>query len=85
VVVDPVEAERLGASSQWIGCPLGPETGHRPLDATLYAAVEGRPSFGGPAARAVVVERNGNDKVTDYKLQDEDAMTGRFGCQPHLR
>ena len=36
----------------------------------------------GTPARAVVVERNENDKVTDYKLQDADPMTGRFGYLP---
>jgi hypothetical protein len=36
----------------------------------------------GTPARAVVAERNENDKVTDYKLQDADPMTGRFGYLP---
>jgi hypothetical protein len=36
----------------------------------------------GTPSKAVVVERNENDKVTDYKLQDADPMTGRFGLLP---
>jgi hypothetical protein len=33
-------------------------------------------------SRAVVIERNENDQVTNYKLQDADPMTGRFGYLP---
>ena len=36
----------------------------------------------GTPSSAVVVERNVNDKVTDYKLKDADPMTGRFGYLP---
>ncbi len=36
----------------------------------------------GHAVKAVVVERNENDKVTNYKLQNADPMTGRFGYLP---
>jgi hypothetical protein len=36
----------------------------------------------GTPSKAVVVERNENDKVTNYKLQDADPMTGRFGYLP---
>jgi hypothetical protein len=36
----------------------------------------------GTPPKAVVVERNENDKVTNYKLQNADPMTGRFGYLP---
>ena len=36
----------------------------------------------GTPSKAVVVERNENDNVTDYKLHDADPMTGRFGNLP---
>jgi hypothetical protein len=36
----------------------------------------------GTPSKAVVVERNENDQVTDYKLQNADPMTGRFGDLP---
>jgi hypothetical protein len=36
----------------------------------------------GTPAKAVVVERNNNDKVTSYKLKYADPMTGRFGYLP---
>ena len=36
----------------------------------------------GTPSNAVVVERNSNDQVTNYKLQDADPMTGRFGYLP---
>jgi hypothetical protein len=36
----------------------------------------------GTPSKAVVVERNQNDKVTNYKLQNADPMTGRFGNLP---
>jgi hypothetical protein len=36
----------------------------------------------GTPSKAVVVERNENDKVTNYKLQKADPMTGRFGYLP---
>jgi hypothetical protein len=36
----------------------------------------------GTPSKAVVVERNENDQVTNYKLQDADPMTGRFGYLP---
>jgi hypothetical protein len=36
----------------------------------------------GTPSKAVVVERNLDDKVTNYKLQDADPMTGRFGFLP---
>jgi hypothetical protein len=36
----------------------------------------------GTPSKAVVVERNENDKVTNYKLQNADPMTGRFGYLP---
>lgn len=36
----------------------------------------------GTPSKAVVVERNENDKVTNYKLQHADPMTGRFGYLP---
>jgi hypothetical protein len=36
----------------------------------------------GTPSKAVVVERNENDQITDYKLQNADPMTGRFGFLP---
>ena len=36
----------------------------------------------GTPSKAVVVERNENDQVTNYKLKDADPMTGRFGYLP---
>jgi len=36
----------------------------------------------GTPSKAVVVERNVNDRVTDYKLQNADPVTGRFGYLP---
>jgi hypothetical protein len=36
----------------------------------------------GTPSKAVVVERNDSDKVTDYKLADAGPMTGRFGYLP---
>jgi hypothetical protein len=36
----------------------------------------------GTPSKAVVVERNLNDKVTNYKLPAADPMTGRFGYLP---
>jgi hypothetical protein len=36
----------------------------------------------GTPSKAVVVERNENDQVTSYKLQNADPMTGRFGLLP---
>lgn len=36
----------------------------------------------GTPSKAVVVERNENDKVTNYKLQNADPMTGRAGFLP---
>ena len=36
----------------------------------------------GTPSRAVVVERNEDDVVTAYKLQNADPMTGRFGYLP---
>jgi len=36
----------------------------------------------GTPSTAVVVMRNNDDKVTDYKLKDVDPMTGRFGLLP---
>jgi len=36
----------------------------------------------GTPSKAVVVERNENDLVTNYKLQNADPMTGRFGYLP---
>jgi hypothetical protein len=36
----------------------------------------------GTPSKAVVVERNESDQVTNYKLQDADPMTGRFGYLP---
>jgi hypothetical protein len=36
----------------------------------------------GTPSKAVVAERNENDKVTNYKLQNADPMTGRFGYLP---
>ena len=36
----------------------------------------------GTPPKAVVVERNDSDKVTDYKLAAADPMTGRFGYLP---
>ena len=36
----------------------------------------------GTPSKAVVVERNVNDKVTNYRLKDADPMTGRFGDLP---
>jgi hypothetical protein len=36
----------------------------------------------GTPSKAVVVERNENDQVTNYKLQGADPMTGRFGYLP---
>jgi hypothetical protein len=36
----------------------------------------------GTPSKAVVVERNENDTVTSYKLQNADPMTGRFGYLP---
>jgi hypothetical protein len=36
----------------------------------------------GTPSQAVMVERNVNDQVTSYKLQDADPMTGRFGYLP---
>ena len=36
----------------------------------------------GTPSNAVVVERNQNDQVTNYKLQNADPMTGRFGNLP---
>jgi hypothetical protein len=36
----------------------------------------------GTPAKAVVVERNENDQVTSYKLQNADPVTGRFGYLP---
>jgi hypothetical protein len=36
----------------------------------------------GTPSRAVAVERNENDEVTNYKLRDADPMTGRFGYLP---
>jgi hypothetical protein len=36
----------------------------------------------GTPSKAVVVERNESDNVTNYKLQDADPMTGRFGYLP---
>src|SRR5579862_1204619 len=36
----------------------------------------------GTPSKAVVVERNQNDQVTNYKLQNADPMTGRFGYLP---
>ena len=36
----------------------------------------------GTPSKAVVVERNENDQVTNYKLQNADPMTGRFGYLP---
>lgn len=36
----------------------------------------------GTPSKAVVVERNVNDTVTNYKLQNADPMTGRFGYLP---
>ena len=37
---------------------------------------------GGTPSKAVVVERNESDQVTNYKLQNADPMTGRFGYLP---
>src|ERR1700761_46401 len=37
---------------------------------------------GGTPSKAVVVERNEKDQVTNYKLQNADPMTGRFGYLP---
>jgi hypothetical protein len=36
----------------------------------------------GTPSKAVVVERNENDKVTDYKLENAGPITGRFGYLP---
>ena len=36
----------------------------------------------GTPSKAVVVERNENDQVTNYKLQNADPMTGRYGALP---
>jgi hypothetical protein len=36
----------------------------------------------GTPSKAVVVERNENDQVTNYKLQNADPMTGRYGLLP---
>ena len=36
----------------------------------------------GTPSKAVVVERNANDTVTNYRLQNADPMTGRFGYLP---
>lgn len=36
----------------------------------------------GTPSTAVVVERNNNDQVTDYKLKDADPVTGWFGYMP---
>jgi hypothetical protein len=36
----------------------------------------------GTPSKAVVVERNENDQVTNYKLANADPMTGRFGYLP---
>ena len=36
----------------------------------------------GTPSKAVVVERNEKDQVTDYKLRNADPMTGRFGYLP---
>ena len=36
----------------------------------------------GTPSRAVVVERNENDQIRNYKLKDADPMTGRFGDLP---
>jgi hypothetical protein len=36
----------------------------------------------GTPSKAVVVMRNNDDKVTNYKLKDVDPMTGRFGFLP---
>ena len=36
----------------------------------------------GTPSKAVVVERNENDQVTNYKLQNADPVTGRFGYLP---
>jgi hypothetical protein len=36
----------------------------------------------GTPSKAVVVERNVNDAVTTYRLQNADPMTGRFGYLP---
>jgi hypothetical protein len=36
----------------------------------------------GTPSKAVVVERNENGTVTNYKLQNADPMTGRFGYLP---
>ncbi len=36
----------------------------------------------GTPSKAVVVERNTNDKITDYKLKNAGPMTGRFGYLP---
>jgi hypothetical protein len=36
----------------------------------------------GTPSRAVVVERNENDHIRNYKLKDADPMTGRFGYLP---
>ena len=36
----------------------------------------------GTPSRAVVVERNENDQIRNYKLKDADPMTGRFGYLP---
>ena len=36
----------------------------------------------GTPSKAVVVERNVNDQVTNYQLRNADPMTGRFGYLP---
>jgi hypothetical protein len=36
----------------------------------------------GTPSKAVVVERNENERVTDYKLADAGPMTGLFGVDP---
>jgi hypothetical protein len=36
----------------------------------------------GTPSKAVVVERNQNDQVTNYQLRNADPMTGRFGYLP---
>ena len=36
----------------------------------------------GTPSTAVVVERNENDKITNYKLRDADPIGGRFGSLP---
>jgi hypothetical protein len=40
------------------------------------------PTHDPAASRAVVVERNEYDQVTNYKLQNAGPMTGRFGYLP---